>query len=229
VPEPESPREVFLGACARIAESLSGLGFSFARSGPHATRRAQGLRFRIRFQSDRYNEAGRHVGLIVHAAVESDALARWLPGSPWPYEADPFLGGGQLGNLRMPRTWWQWELADPRGRPNQIDDATARIGSVLLPFFDRYSDLPSLARTLAGAEIAGIEDETAVRLCYWQLGRDAAEACLALWMDRYSGTLGEFRCERDRVASGGRPVPFVGNAALRLAGIAGTLGLGLQL
>lgn len=225
----ESPRDVFLGACARISAFLHGLGFNFAKSGPHATRQSQGIRYRVDFQSDRYNEADRHVGLTVHAAVESDALARWLPESGWPYDADPFLGGGQLGNLRTPRTWWQWDLVDPRERQDRVEEIISRIRSVLLPFFGRYSDLPSLAHTLAGEEIAGIEDETAVRLCYWQLGPDAAEACLAVWMNKYREGLDEFRRERDRVLSGGRPVPYVGNAALRLAGIAGTLGVGLHL
>ncbi len=227
-PNAEPPRQVYIAACERIARALEPHGFRFARSGPHLTRTDGTARYRILFQSDRNNIAGQHVRFLIHASGENREMEQWLAQSDWPFQPNGFLGGGQIGNLRRPREWWSWEIADPASRTERVDDAITRIEAIILPFFDRLSDPRSLAEEATRAEILGVEDESAVRLCYWQLGKGAAEQCLAFGIDRYA-RIDDFRAERSRVLAGGAVEDIYGDFVKRMGSIAGTLRIGLDL
>jgi len=227
-PGAEPPRQVYMAALERIAQAFAPRGFRFARSGPHLTRVDGATRFRILFQADRNNVAGEHVRFWIHAGVENAEAERWLAGSEWPFTPTAQLGGGQIGNLRSPRGWWSWEIADPATRTARVDDAIAQIEAVILLFFERLSDPHSLAEQATHSEIPGVEDEAAVRLCYWQRGRAAAGQCLAVQVRRY-GRLDAFRAERDRILDGGTVAPAYGDLARTMGAIAGTLRIALDL
>ena len=224
----DNPRDVYLNACERIANAL-GPDYKFAKSGPRATRQDGSLRFGIHFQSDRYNVAGQYVGLAIHAGVESREAEKSLGRSAWPFQFTSDLGAAQIGNLQKPYRWWKWDLASPETRDERIGDAISQIRALILPFFERFSDLRSLAELLTDSEIPGIDSEQAVRLCYWQLGNSAAEKCIGFWMRNYASGLTAFRRERDRVFAGGQPVEVWGNPVVRLGAIAGALGIAREI
>jgi hypothetical protein len=224
----EPPRQVYMAALDRIAQALAPHGFRFTKSGPYLTRTDGPARYRIFFQSDRNNIAGEHVRFLIHAGVENTEAERWLAQSDWPFQARPQIGGGQIGNLVKPHGWWSWEIADPATREERIDDAIRQIEGIILPFFTRLSDLRSLADEATRLEISGVDDEAAVRLCYWQLGKAGAEQCLGFWVERFGLGHG-FRAARDHVLGGGAFDDIIGGGVDRLGTIAGALGIGLDL
>lgn len=221
---PEPPRQVHLAAGEHIAEALAPKGFRFAKSRSTLTRRDGPFTYRIHFQADRHNTAGAHVQFWIHGGVENADAERWLAESEWPFPPRAQLGGGQIGNLQLPHAWWSWEIADPATRQSRTDDALSRVETVILPFFARLSDPASLADDLVHSVVAGVEHEDAVRLCYWQLGKSAAEQCIAFWVQRY-GAVDTFRAERDRVRDGGTVPLGYGNLVRSLGAIAGALGI----
>src|SRR5271166_3109415 len=76
-PGQESPRDVYQAACASIGLHLEdSFGFYFAKSGPHARRRAGDFTFQVSFQSDQNNVSGERVGLWIHGNVLSSRLKK---------------------------------------------------------------------------------------------------------------------------------------------------------
>ncbi|TPN79450.1 hypothetical protein FJ987_11490 [Mesorhizobium sp. CU2] len=90
----ELPKQVFLDGCRQVSAWLEPIGFLFAKSGPHASRRAGDWTFKISFQSSNVNVAGEYVELTVHASVCSKALKEWDEGSAWPADASDWVAGG---------------------------------------------------------------------------------------------------------------------------------------
>jgi hypothetical protein len=144
-PDSEKPRDVILAACAAMADALQPEGFAFRKSGPGLKRVQGDLIFEIWFQSDRNNIAGRRAAIWIHAAVSSRTLARWRRGHPSSRirRAGPHAGlitGAQIGNLRAPHAWMEWDFGDSSSRPGEIDDAVAAIRQIILPFFALFDD-----------------------------------------------------------------------------------------
>src|SRR6516164_8329490 len=82
-PGQESPRDVYLAACASIGAYLEqSFGFTYSKSGPHTRRRSGDFTFQISFQSDRNNVAGERVGLWIHGNVQSTRLKKWRESQP---------------------------------------------------------------------------------------------------------------------------------------------------
>ena len=146
-PDTESPRDVYLSACASIAESFEPLGYKYAKSGPHFRKRSKDFTFQISFQSSRNNVPGEHVCLWIHANVFSRRLKQWREQQPNVHTSD-FVAGGQIGNLQTDSAWLEWELADPDNRQSQIDDAISTIKKLAVPYFALFDDLPSLMSRL---------------------------------------------------------------------------------
>ncbi|MER8404833.1 hypothetical protein [Mesorhizobium sp. M0959] len=65
--ERELPKQVFIDGCEQISMEFEPIGFRFAKSGPHASRRAGDWAFKISFQSNYLNVGGEYVELVVHA------------------------------------------------------------------------------------------------------------------------------------------------------------------
>jgi hypothetical protein len=110
-PGQESPRDVYLAACASIGAYLDeSFGFKYSKSGPHARRRSGDFTFQISFQSDRNNVAGERVGLWIHGNVWSSRLKKWRESQPLLHPFD-YVAGGQFGNLQLNHCWLDWDLA----------------------------------------------------------------------------------------------------------------------
>lgn len=163
----DSPRDSFLTACTEIAESLSPLGFKFAKSGPRAQRKAGEFTFRISFQSSHRNVAGHYVALWIHANVLSKRLAQWRDSQAHALGSGEFVAGGQIGNLVRPHRWRDWNLA-AGNRSAVIAEATSSVHSIALPYFDRFADIPGLCGLLQREELPAMHIVHAVEflLCY---------------------------------------------------------------
>lgn len=75
--ERELPKQVFIDGCEQISMEFEPIAFRFAKTGPHASRRAGDWAFKISFQSNYLNVGGEYVELVVHASVYSKAIKEW--------------------------------------------------------------------------------------------------------------------------------------------------------
>ena len=221
----EAPREVYLAACAHVADVL---GYRFSKSAATATKQAGDNRFRLVFQSDRNNVAGLHVRMLVHAGAENAAFKRWEVATAWPLQARGLILGGQIGNLQARPDWLSWEISEPSTREMRIGDLIEQVRRLAFPLFERCLDLDAFARDLAQEPVAGVYEAHAVGLCAWRLGPAAAEGCLDAHLDIYAELRREFREERGRLTSGGAPSQFRSSAS-DLARIAVAYGIGSDL
>jgi hypothetical protein len=147
LPGQESPREVYLAACASIGAYLDEFfGFKYAKSGPHARRRSGDFTFQISFQSSHHNIAGEHVSLCIYGNVLSARIKKWRESQPLLHSSFDYVAGGQIDNLQADHCWLDWELADSRKRDEVIRDAIRAIEDLAFPYFARFEDLPSIVR-----------------------------------------------------------------------------------
>ncbi|WP_322416479.1 DUF4304 domain-containing protein [Mesorhizobium huakuii] len=223
----EPPRQVFLDACCEISSRLKPVGFRFAKSGPHASRRAGDWTFRISFQSNYLNVGGEYVELVVHVSVHNKAIREWDERNGWPANASDWVAGGQLGNLLTPYHWRTWSIANPLTRQAEITNIVANIQATVLPVFERFGTPRELAEQVAETEIPGFMlPEHAVRFVFWQLGRVAAENCMSYWVARLPSP-DIFRSERDVPTLPDRLA--LGSDANNLARVARAMKIGLSL
>ncbi|HVW35971.1 MAG TPA: hypothetical protein VHB99_01660, partial [Pirellulales bacterium] len=83
-PGQESPRDVYVAACASIGSYFEeSFGFKYSKSGPHARRPSGDFTFQISFQSSRNNVAGEHVALWIHGTVLSSRIKKWRKSQPF--------------------------------------------------------------------------------------------------------------------------------------------------
>lgn len=174
----DSPRELYLAACADIAASLSPLGFKFAKSGPHAQRKDGEFTYRISFQSSHKNVAGHFVALWIHANVLSKRLAEWRASQLRTLGSGDYVAGGQIGNLVRPHGWRDWNLAGAT-RSNVKADATSTVHSIALPYFERFADVPGLCALLQREELPAMHIAHAIEFLLCFADRSAASAALS--------------------------------------------------
>jgi hypothetical protein len=174
----DSPRDLYLAACAEVAASLSPLGFKFAKSGPHAQRKDGDFTYRVSFQSSHYNVAGHFVALWIHANVLSKRLAEWRASQARSLGSADHAAGGQIGNLVRPHRWREWNLAVST-RPDVIADAISSVHSIGLPYFERFADIPSLCALLQREELPAMHIAHAIEFLLCFADRSAADAALS--------------------------------------------------
>ncbi|MER8911943.1 DUF4304 domain-containing protein [Mesorhizobium sp. M0854] len=153
--ERELPKQVFIDGCKQISMEFEPIGFRFAKTGPHASRRAGDWAFKISFQSNYLNVGGEYVELVVHASVYSKAIKEWDERSAWPASVSDWVAGGQLGNLRTPHHWRTWNIANPHTRQAEIANIVANIQTTVLPLFERFDVPRKLAEQVACSEVPG--------------------------------------------------------------------------
>lgn len=220
----ESPRNIYLQACDTIAADLARNGFKYARSGPHLTRHDGDLVFKIQFQSSHNNVTGEYVALWLHGGVSSRRLAEWASNRDWPWDRrqERYRGvaGGQIGNLADPSAWLEWNLADPGTRAETVADALSASHEMILPYFDRFSDLDAVARSLIEGEVPsfGIEQAIPFLLCYF--GKDLAEEAGRNFLVRRPDLLAAFEAAREMFGRDGLPRLHPNGYAVFLAAIA---------
>ena len=195
----DSPKDVYLSACARIAEAFVPDGYRFAKSGPHLTRKAGPFAFTVSFQSSRHNIAGQHVALWIHANVKSPVLKKWRVTNQAVGRVDDFTAGGQIGNLIANHSWMEWELANRDEREMQIADAVETIRKIVIPYFELFEQTTQLCdhlqdHDLPGMDIWGAFDFVA---CFSSL--PAARRTAVRFLERHTALVREYREEVEQI------------------------------
>jgi hypothetical protein len=186
-----STRDLFLTACGEIAESLSPLGFKFAKSGPHTQRKDGDFTYRVAFQSSHKNVAGQYVALWIHVTVRSKRLAGWRASQPHALGVGDGVAGGQIGNLVRPHKWRDWNLATQTGAA-VIADATSTVHSIALPYFQRFADVESLCALLQREELPAMDTARAIEFLLCFADRSAADAALSTFFQARSDLLAQY-------------------------------------
>jgi hypothetical protein len=164
----ETPRDIYLTACASIGEHLEeSFGFKYVKSRPCARKRSGDFTFQVLFQSSHRNIAGKHVNLSLHGHVMSTKIETWRGAQPF-LESSDYVAGGQIGNLQTDHHWLDWELANRRKRDKTIRSAIKAIEELALPYFAKFENLPSLFQLLVKEDLPGMTIEHVVEflMCF---------------------------------------------------------------
>jgi hypothetical protein len=215
-PDVEKPREVYLAGCAAIAQPFVADGFRYRKSDPSFVRRRGGWKEEVSFQSRMKNVAGQRVALWVHAVIWNRSLQKWREEHRSPFAVWDRVAGGQLGNLREPTGWLDWDLADATSRAEVVADVGRAVVEFAFPYFYLFQDLPALHRRLLLEDVPSLDlkDATELFLCY--LDQEAAQQYLDAWFERHRELSPRVEtalsCLRDG-SSPGQPAAFAAQAA----------------
>lgn len=205
---PESPREIFLAACTEIAARFSDRGFRFAKSGPHARKKAGDFTYQISFQSSHSNVAGASVKLSIHGTVFSKRLEAWRASHPQ-LRASDYVAGGQIGNLSDKAEWCDWDLADRNVRQSTIDSAVAAIESIAIAYFAQFDELDVLMPKLQQSDIPSMTIDNVIEflLCFadHERAKTAAVHFLHRRPDLAGSYMQEFQWYSERGLDSSRP------------------------
>ena len=215
-PRQESPRDVYLAACAFIGAYLEeSYGFKYSKSGPHA-RGGGDFTFQISFQSDRNNVSGERVGLWIHGNVWSPRLKKWSESQPLLHPSDG-VAGGQIGNLQANHCWLDWDLADAIKRDEVIRDAIRAIEELAFPYFAKFEDLPSLFKLLVNEDLPAMTIDRVVEFLLCFADQSTAWLAAANFLKRRTDLIraypAQFRAvcrTRPRLAASIRLLPAIG-------------------
>ncbi len=163
----EPPRSVYLASCAEIARAFEPDGFKYAKSKQALTRKVGPLRFGISFQSSHNNVAGEYVALWIHTGTYSTELQQWRKDNNATYTGD-YFAGGQIGNLVQEKSWYEWNLADPKSRGIETADAIDTVRRIALPMFRVFEVPKQAADALLVRDQPGLEVNQAIdfALCF---------------------------------------------------------------
>jgi hypothetical protein len=214
----ESPRDIYLAACASIAAYLEeSYGFKYSKSGPHAKQRSGDFTFEISFHSSHNNVAGEHVCLTVYGSVLSARIKRWRESQPLLAKWDS-VAGGQIGNLQTDHCWLEWELADAGKRDEVIRDAISAIEELAIPYFAKFEDLPSLFRLLVNEDVPAMEIGSVVEFLMCFADQPTARRAAASFLERREDLVPTYQRDFKRFAERGLDsgVP-IGGLAMELA------------
>lgn len=200
----DSPRDCYLAACVEIAKSLSPLGFTFAKSGPHTQQKSRDFTYRVAFQSSHENVPGRYVALWIHAAVFSKRMAEWRASQPNAIGVGKRIAGGQIGNLVQPPGWREWNLASST-RAVVIADAISAVHSIALPYFRRFADIPGLCTLLQREELPAMGITSAIEFLLCFTNRSAAEAALSAFFQSRPDLLADYHTHLQAFRESGLP------------------------
>lgn len=201
-PTPESPREVHAAACAKIASHLSGRGYRFAKSGPHATRKHGDFTYQIGFQSSHKNVTGVSVKLWIHGTVFSKRLETWRSSHPHLRVID-YVAGGQIGNLTDDTIWHDWNLADPNTRQATIDAAISAIESVAMPYFAQFDDIKVFLPKLQHSDVPSMPIDRVIEFLMCFADHQAARTAGANFLKRHPNLVNSYIRDLQRYADRG--------------------------
>jgi hypothetical protein len=180
----KNPREIYLEACDLIAQNLTADGFEYARSGPHLTRKRGEWTDKILFQSSRHNAAGSVVKLWIYVRLANSAFRKWRKSAGSPLAGNPYIAGAQIGNLRSPPAWIEFNLASASRQAEIVVDATSSVREIGFPFIQLTSDTDALLEALSSREVPGFEPHDAFEFALFKSGRDIAGRVLGGWLER---------------------------------------------
>lgn len=224
--EPSS--DVYEASCAEIASHFSSLGFRYAKSGPHFSKRSGDFTFKVSFQSSYHNIPGRHVALRVAANVASRSLKAWRAQHPHPFRNGDFVAGGLLGNLLDDHPYIEWDLGGRRKRTRVVADIVEGIQTIALPYFERFSDPVALASWLRSHELPAIWVGDSVEFVGFYSDLDSASEVAGGFLRRRPELVPEFNAARRQFSERGFPAHLPTKHAEQLAWVVVAYGLNPQ-
>ncbi len=204
-PTAEKPRDVYVGACAAIAQALVPDGFRYLKSKHALDRMVGAFVHRVSFQSSAENIAGQSVVLWMHANVRCKDLAIWRSHQSNPLRTDDWVAGGMVHNLTREHAMIEWQLADPKSRSAVIGDAQEFARTVVLGYFALFEDPQRTVAELLTAQINAfsIGDQIEFVLCF--AGPQEANQVLQRFVEHRSDLHSQMRRAIERVDREGFP------------------------
>lgn len=202
----ERPRDVFLKAAETLAEPLVALGWRFAASGPHATRKSKNVTCKLQFGSSSLNVAGELVSMRIDFIIRDADLGRWRMAAERPRRQDDVVQTRHLGHLLDPPRWLEWNLADSRDRPRTIRDASDTLAAVGMPYIEDLTSLLSAADVIPPDLVGRVEEESLLEY-YVRAGLiDETRPLISAILDRFhNGARAHFVAQVERFRSDGLP------------------------
>lgn len=191
-----------MAASDAIANRFVALGFRYQKSGPDLVRKRGDWKEKVGFQSSMNNVSGQRVAIWVFGTVWNGKVKKWRKAHQTPFAEWDRVAGGQIGNLREPTGWVDWDLAVEAERPGTVDDICEAIRDIALPYFDAFQDVAALHRLLLGADLPGIDPKDAAELLLCYLGRAHASAYLRAWLARHQDLWPAFQEALDGIRAG---------------------------
>ena len=205
-PGTERPREVFLDAVQLLVQPLEELGFTYARSGPHATRRRGHVISKVHFGSSYLDVPGELVSLSISIGIHDRTMGAWRKADEHSRRADDLVSTMHLGHLLDPPVALDWNLADRAKRPATIADAAATIHRHAMPFIEDITQLLA-APDLEPERLASLVESEALVEYFVRSGRlDEAGALVSSYLAGFpEGILVRLHAQIARFRSEGLP------------------------
>lgn len=164
----EPSYEVYLNSCATVAATFSDMGFIFAKSGPHMTKKENGMKFIISFGTSYNNVPGKYVQMQLSVCVYSSKLKKWREQQSTPYTNGDLVSGGLIHLIEAKGKYIEWNLANKDERQLVIDDVIAHIQNIALPYLNFFIDPKIVIEILEEADIPamGIAYAIEFALCF---------------------------------------------------------------
>jgi len=195
---------VFLDAVQLLVQPLEELGFTYARSGPHATRRRGHVIAKVHFGSSYLNVPGEFVSLSTSIGIHDRTMGAWRKVDGHSRRADDLVSTRHLGHLLDPPVALDWNLADRGKRHATIADISATIHRHAIPFIEEITQLLG-APHLEPERLAGLVESEALVEYFVRAGRlDDAGALVTSYLAGFSeGILVRIRAQIARFRSEG--------------------------
>lgn len=213
----ERSGDVYRESCARIADAFASDGFSYAKSGPHMSKRSGSFKHLIVFQTGFHNVHDEHVALRVAANVRSPVLKKWRAEQSNPCRTDDWVAGGLVHRLSGENTYVEWDLANRTSRSRTTADVIAYLRAVVLPYFARFSDPAAVVKALRTTEIPAFDlnDSVEFALCFG--GREDAKRIIERYLRRHPELFDEAETVYRRYSQNGFPPRMVSKYTDQLA------------
>jgi hypothetical protein len=149
----ETPRQAIVGACQMMAPKLAEHGFRFLKSKMQFIRKDGDLTYVIALQAWKWNRAGKHADVYIHAMLFSDSLAKWQRETEPKFSSDEGGLEGEvffvhIGNLGRLWRWRRWNFVDKQKREKRGNHAVRAIEKKILPLFARCDGTAESIATL---------------------------------------------------------------------------------
>ena len=204
-PTAEKPRDVYLGACEAIAQSLAPDGFHYVKSKQALDRTVGAFVHRVSFQSSHNNIAGQSVVMWMHGNVRCKEFAAWRSQQSNPLRTDDWVAGGMVHLLTPERAMIEWQLADPTSRSATIANAQEFVRTVVLGYFALFEDPQRTVAELLRGPISAfsIGDQIEFLLCF--AGPREASQILQRFVDQHGDLHSHMRRAIEQVERKGLP------------------------
>ena len=204
-PTAEKPRDVYVGACEAIAQTLIPDGFRYLKSRQALDRTVGVFVHRVSFKSSRNNIPGQSVVMWMYANVQCKELATWRSRQSTSLRTGDWAAGGMVHLLTGEHAMIEWQLADPKSRSAAIANAQAFSRTVVLGYFKLFEDpLRTVAELLkAPINAFSIGDQIEFVLCF--AGPREASQVLQRFVDLRSDLHGDMHRAIERVERKGLP------------------------